>query len=172
MVRAEIFFDPQTHLVERNSLPLATVVNGLHRACAASPVDATLIMSFLRHRHPPLAPADEAEKILDEALANHKHQIIGVGLDSSEAGHPPRLFERVFAKARAAGLRCVAHAGEEGPASYVTDCVEIKILRRVRAELSRRLSTPSRRRLLDGVAMPVPHRSTEPGRPRHRREMT
>jgi hypothetical protein len=57
IVRAEIFFDPQTHMVERNSLPLATVVNGLHRACEASPVDAKLIMSFLRHRHPPLENA-------------------------------------------------------------------------------------------------------------------
>eukprot|EP00629_Pelagomonadales_sp_RCC1024_P015215 CAMPEP_0119280424 /NCGR_PEP_ID=MMETSP1329-20130426/22620_1 /TAXON_ID=114041 /ORGANISM="Genus nov. species nov., Strain RCC1024" /LENGTH=373 /DNA_ID=CAMNT_0007281011 /DNA_START=175 /DNA_END=1293 /DNA_ORIENTATION=+ len=127
VVRAEIFFDPQTHLVERNALPLKTVVDGLHRACADSPVDAALIMCFLRHRR----DAGEAMAILDEALANHRHQIVGVGLDSSEAGNPPRLFAELFAKARGAGLRCVAHAGEEGPAAYVTEALDLLRVERV-----------------------------------------
>ena len=114
VARAEIFFDPQTHTVERQQLPLATVVNGLHRACADAatkldpPVDAALIMCFLRHRHPgcawasPPAPAGEAMGVLERALRDHRAQLLGVGLDSSEAGNPPALFRDVFARAREA----------------------------------------------------------------------
>ena len=133
--RAEIFFDPQTHTVERNALPLSVVINGLHRACVDAKtglgLDAALIMCFLRHRHPgctwasPPAPAEEPLSVLEEAIANHRHQIIGVGLDSSEAGNPPSIFRDVFQRARAAGLRCVAHAGEEGPAAYIAEALDL-----------------------------------------------
>ena len=67
--------------------------------------------------------------MLEEAIANHSHQIIGVGLDSSEAGNPPSIFRGVFQRARAAGLRCVAHAGEEGPAGYITEALDLLVER-------------------------------------------
>lgn len=112
--RAEIFFDPQTHTAQ--GVPLATALTGLGRACdeaRALGVDATLILSFLRH----LSEAD-AFATLEEALPL-RHRFIGVGLDSSERGNPPEKFARVFARCRALGLHVVAHAGEEGPAAYV-----------------------------------------------------
>ncbi|WP_370679328.1 adenosine deaminase [Comamonas sp. GB3 AK4-5] len=119
VVRAEIFFDPQTH-TERG-VAMGTVIHGLHRAChdakAQWGISAELILCFLRH----LSEA-EAQATLEAALP-FREQFIGVGLDSSELGHPPEKFTRVFARARQLGLRLVAHAGEEGPPAYVWDAL-------------------------------------------------
>jgi adenosine deaminase len=117
----EMFFDPQGHT--GRGIAFSTVVNGLHRAIADArrelDVHASLIMCFLRH----LDEAD-AERTLDSALA-FRDKIVGVGLDSSETGHPPSKFRRVFARARAAGFFLCAHAGEEGPPSYVWEALDV-----------------------------------------------
>ncbi len=117
----EMFFDPQGHL--SRGISFATVIDGLQRAIdeakAAHGITAQLIMCFLRH----LDEAD-AEATLDLALA-YKHRIVGVGLDSSEVGHPPRKFARVFRRARAEGFRLVAHAGEEGPPEYIWEALDL-----------------------------------------------
>ncbi len=117
----EMFFDPQGHTAR--GIAFSTVVGGLHRAIVdagrALGVQASLIMCFLRH----LDEAD-AEKTLDCAL-ELKAQIVGVGLDSSEAGHPPSKFKRVFGRARDAGFFLTAHAGEEGPPSYVWEALDV-----------------------------------------------
>ena len=117
----EIFFDPQGH-TERG-VAFATVIGGITRALdegrARWGITSKLIMCFLRH----LSEAD-AEATLEEAMP-HLDRISGVGLDSSEAGHPPAKFERVFARARALGLKCVAHAGEEGPPAYVHEALDV-----------------------------------------------
>src|SRR5262249_3911011 len=117
----EMFFDPQGHTAR--GVAFRTVIDGLARAIDAAGVtlgvQARLIMCFLRH----LDEAD-AERTLDEALA-HKHRIIGVGLDSSEVGHPPSKFKRVFQHARQEDFRLVAHAGEEGPPDYVWEALDI-----------------------------------------------
>jgi adenosine deaminase len=123
----EMFFDPQGHTVR--GVAFATVIGGLHRAIADARrelgVDASLIMCFLRH----LDEAD-AEKILDVALG-FRDQIAGVGLDSSEAGHPPGKFKNVFRRARDAGLFLTAHAGEEGPPSYVWEALDVLGVKRI-----------------------------------------
>lgn len=117
----EMFFDPQGHT--SRGVAFETVVNGLHRACQAAAKDlgvqASLIMCFLRH----LDEAD-AEITLDAALT-HQAKIIGVGLDSSERGNPPSKFKNVFRRAGEAGFRLFAHAGEEGPASYVWEALDV-----------------------------------------------
>ena len=117
----EIFFDPQGH-TERG-IAFATVVHGITRALddadARFGITSKLIMCFLRH----LSEA-EAEATLDEALP-YLDRIDGVGLDSSEVGHPPAKFERVFARARTLGLKIVAHAGEEGPPAYVYEALNL-----------------------------------------------
>jgi adenosine deaminase len=117
----EIFFDPQGHT--GRGIAFSTVVEGLHRAIADAGrklgVEARLIMCFLRH----LDEAD-AERTLDSALA-FKERIVGVGLDSSERGNPPGKFKRVFRRARDAGFFLTAHAGEEGPASYVWEALDV-----------------------------------------------
>jgi len=127
VVRAEIFFDPQTHTAR--GVPIATVIGGLHRACSQAKtqlgVDAELIMCFLRH----LSEA-EAFDTLEEAL-RHRDKFIGVGLDSSEVGHPPEKFARVFAKCRELGLHVVAHAGEEGPPAYVWTALDLLKVERI-----------------------------------------
>jgi adenosine deaminase len=121
VVHAELFFDPQTHTARQ--VPMATVINGLHRACVDAHtklgISASLIMCFLRH-----LSEEEALKTLDEAKP-YLDKIIGVGLDSSEQGHPPEKFERVFAQARALGLHVVAHAGEEGPPAYIWGALDV-----------------------------------------------
>jgi adenine deaminase len=123
----EMFFDPQGHTAR--GIAFATVIDGLSRAIADARrtlgVDASLIMCFLRH----LDEAD-AEKTLDAALA-FRDKIVGVGLDSSEQGHPPSKFKRVFARARDAGLFVTAHAGEEGPPSYVWEALDILGVKRI-----------------------------------------
>ncbi|MFZ4689374.1 MAG: adenosine deaminase [Polymorphobacter sp.] len=116
----EIFFDPQGHTAR--GVAFATVIGGITRALAAARAQgltSRLILCFLRH----LSEA-EAEATLDEALP-FLAQIDGVGLDSSESGHPPAKFARVFARARALGLRLVAHAGEEGPPAYVVEALDV-----------------------------------------------
>jgi adenosine deaminase len=117
----EMFFDPQGHT--SRGVAFETVVGGLHRAIVDAGqrlgVQANLIMCFLRH----LDEAD-AERTLDCALA-FRDRIVGVGLDSSEAGNPPGKFKRVFARARDAGFFLTAHAGEEGPPSYVWEALDV-----------------------------------------------
>jgi adenosine deaminase len=117
---AEIFFDPQTHTAR--GVDFDTVIGGLHRACtegaARLGLSASLIMCFLRH-----LDEREAFETLEQARP-HVGRFIGVGLDSSELGHPPEKFERVFAACRALGLHAVAHAGEEGPPAYITGALD------------------------------------------------
>ncbi len=121
VVHAEIMFDPQTHT--DRGVPFATVIEGLLAACAAAERDhgitSRLILCFLRH-----LDEDAAFATLDAATP-WLDRIAAVGLDSSEVGHPPSKFERVFAAARAKGLKLVAHAGEEGPAAYVHEALDL-----------------------------------------------
>jgi adenosine deaminase len=120
---AEIFFDPQTHTAR--GVPFATVVNGIWRACADSPIGASMILCFLRHlsEEDAIATLEEAEPFRDK--------LVGVGLDSSELGHPPEKFARVFARARELGLHPVAHAGEEGPPAYIESALDILNVERI-----------------------------------------
>jgi adenosine deaminase len=118
---AEIFFDPQTHTAR--GIPYAVVLEGLHgavqRARRQLGLSALLIPCFLRH-----LSVESAMHTLEEILP-FRDRIVGVGLDSSEAGHPPRDFAPVFERARAAGLRVVAHAGEEGPPEYIWQALDL-----------------------------------------------
>lgn len=120
VMHTEIFFDPQGH-TERG-VAFATVINGITRALddgkSQLGVSSNLIMCFLRH-----LSEEKAFETLKEALP-HKDKILGVGLDSSEIGHPPAKFERVFAEARKEGFLIVAHAGEEGPPEYVWEALD------------------------------------------------
>jgi adenine deaminase len=117
----EMFFDPQGHTAR--GVAFETVVNGLSAAIGKARreygISASPIMCFLRH----LDEAD-AERTLDAALA-HREKIMGVGLDSSELGHPPAKFARVFRRAREAGFSLFAHAGEEGPPDYVWEALDV-----------------------------------------------
>ncbi|MGO9931120.1 MAG: adenosine deaminase [Steroidobacteraceae bacterium] len=127
VVHVEIFFDPQTHTAR--GIALATVLEGLRRALLQAEgefgITCRLILCFLRH-----LSADEAMRTLEEALP-YKDAIAAVGLDSSEMGHPPRKFAEVFARARREGLPAVAHAGEEGPPSYIYEALDILQVRRI-----------------------------------------
>jgi adenine deaminase len=127
VVHTEMFFDPQTHT--DRGISFETVINGLVRACedakAKLNISSHLIMCFLRH-----LSEEAAFETLQQSLAYKKH-IIGVGLDSSEVGYPPSKFERVFAQARAAGYLVVAHAGEEGPAEYVWEALDLLKVNRI-----------------------------------------
>jgi adenosine deaminase len=130
VVHAEIFFDPQTH-TERG-VAIETVVAGIERALADAErrgMTSKLILCFLRHlsEEDALATFAAAEPLFE----TYRHRLIGVGLDSSERGHPPSKFERVFAKARAKGLKLVAHAGEEGPPSYIYEALDLLKVDRV-----------------------------------------
>jgi adenine deaminase len=120
---AEIFFDPQTHTAR--GVPFQTVIDGIWRACQDGPISATLIMCFLRH-----LSEEEAIATLDEALP-FRDKLIGVGLDSSEVGHPPEKFARVFERARNLGLHLVAHAGEEGPPAYIESALDVLNVERI-----------------------------------------
>jgi adenosine deaminase len=118
---AEIFFDPQTHT--DRGLPFAVAIDGLlagiDEAGRRHGISAKLILCFLRHL---------SEEAAFETLAAAEpwlDRIAGVGLDSSEIGHPPAKFERVFAAAKAKGLKLVAHAGEEGPPAYVHEALDL-----------------------------------------------
>ncbi|WP_250499177.1 adenosine deaminase [Caballeronia sp. GAWG1-5s-s] len=130
VTHAEIFFDPQTH-TERG-VAIETVVAGIERALAEGEkrgLTSKLILCFLRHlsEEDALATYESALPLFDQ----YAHRLIGVGLDSSERGHPPSKFERVFAKARARGLKLVAHAGEEGPPAYVYEALDVLKVDRV-----------------------------------------
>ena len=127
VVHTEMFFDPQTHT--DRGVPFEVVIKGLTSACerakAELGVSAALIMCFLRH-----LPEEAALKTLEEALPFRQH-FIGVGLDSSERGHPPEKFARVFAKCKELGLHLVAHAGEEGPPAYIISALDVLHVERI-----------------------------------------
>lgn len=115
VVHAEIFFDPQTHT--DRGIPFSTVVKGITRAMddvrSKYGISSGLILSILRH-----LSEESALQTFEEARPFLSY-FIGIGLDSSEMGHPPTKFSRVFEKARAEGLKILAHAGEEGPPAYI-----------------------------------------------------
>jgi adenine deaminase len=117
---AEIFFDPQAHT--GRGVPFETVISGIHRALVDAErqlsISSKLIMCFLRH-----LSAKEAMETLHDSLP-FRERIVGVGLDSSEIGHPPRDFKTVFDRAREDGLLTVAHAGEEGPPEYIWQALD------------------------------------------------
>jgi adenosine deaminase len=121
---AELFFDPQGHT--DRGVAFDTVVNGIYKGMQAAEKDfgvtSKLIISILRH-----LSEEEAFKTFEQAKP-HMDKFVAVGLDSSEVGHPPEKFEKVFAAFRAAGLKAVAHAGEEGPPEYIwgaLDCLKV-----------------------------------------------
>ncbi len=123
----EIFFDPQTHT--DRGIAFSTVIGGINRALKQAQteleISSNLIMCFLRH-----LSEEAAFETLEMAL-EHKDKIIGIGLDSSEQGHPPEKFARVFAKAVEEGFLTVAHAGEEGPAQNIHDAISMLSVSRV-----------------------------------------
>jgi len=127
VVHAELFFDPQTHTAR--GIPFTTVLDGLERAAREAlgelGLSSKLILSFLRH-----LPEADAFATLEEAMP-HLHRIHGIGLDSSEVGHPPSDFQRVFARCRELGLHVVAHAGEEGPAAYIAQALDLLEVERI-----------------------------------------
>jgi adenosine deaminase len=124
---AEIFFDPQGHT--SRGIPFDTVVDGLRAALVEAErnlgVTSSLILCFLRDR-----TIESAMEILDGAVRN-RERIVAVGLDSAEIGNPPSKFARVFDRARAEGFLTVAHAGEEGPPSYIREALDILRVSRV-----------------------------------------
>ncbi len=121
IVHTEIFFDPQGHT--DRGIAFGTVINGIHRALDDGQkefgISSKLIMCFLRH-----LDEQSALKTL-EAAKPYRHLITGVGLDSSENGHPPSKFQNVFSEAGKQGYKRVAHAGEEGPAQYVWEALSL-----------------------------------------------
>ncbi len=127
VVHSEIFFDPQTHT--DRGVAFDTVLGGITRALDRGRdelgITSQLIMCFLRH-----LDEDAAFATLEQALP-HRDRIIGVGLDSGEAGNPPEKFARVFARARDQGFVPVAHAGEEGPAAYIRTAIDTLEVRRI-----------------------------------------
>ena len=127
LVHAEIFFDPQTHT--DRGIKFSTVIDGIHRALEDARnklgISSKLIMCFLRH-----LDEEAAIHTLKEAL-EYKDWITAVGLDSSEVGHPPSNFQRVFEKAKKENLLTVAHAGEEGPAEYIWEALRLLKVSRV-----------------------------------------
>ncbi|WP_375591935.1 adenosine deaminase [Chitiniphilus eburneus] len=127
VVHVEIFFDPQTHTVR--GISFATVLNGIRRALAEGEcefgITYRLILCFLRH-----LPESDGFATLEDAMP-YLAQIDGVGLDSSESGHPPQKFARLFARCKALGLPRVAHAGEEGPPEYVWQALNVLDVSRI-----------------------------------------
>lgn len=127
VLHTEVFFDTQTHT--GHGLSADVVISGLHRACVDAKtqlgMSASLILCFLRH----LSEA-EAFEALEQALP-HRDKLVGIGLASSELGHPPEKFARVFAKARTLGFRLVAHAGEEGPPAYIWSALDVLKVERI-----------------------------------------
>ena len=123
----EIFFDPQTHT--DRGVPFETVIKGIHGAMADAEaklgITSKLILCFLRH-----LSAEAAMETLEQALP-YKKWIIGVGLDSSEVGHPPEKFAAVFKRAEEEGFLIVAHAGEEGPPEYIWQALKTLNVRRI-----------------------------------------
>lgn len=124
---AEIFFDPQTHTAR--GIPFEVFFNGFKRACDDAlknyNISSFLIMCFLRH-----LSEEECFETLEQSLP-YKKDIIAVGLDSSEVGHPPSKFARLFEKCREEGYLTVAHAGEEGPPEYIWEALDILKVKRI-----------------------------------------
>jgi len=127
IVHTEIFFDPQAHT--NRGIEFGLVINGIHKALLKAEkelgISSKIIMCFLRH-----LDEESAFKTLDQALT-YKSKIIGVGLDSSEVGHPPSKFERVFNKAIEKGFLTVAHAGEEAPPEYIWETLNLLKVKRI-----------------------------------------
>ena len=127
IVHTEIFFDPQAHT--NRGIEFGLVINGIYKALLKAEkelgISSKIIMCFLRH-----LDEEEAFKTLDQALT-YKNKIIGVGLDSSEEGNPPSKFERVFKQAMKEGFLTVAHAGEEGPAEYIWEALDLLKVKRI-----------------------------------------
>jgi len=127
VVHAEIFFDPQTHTAR--GIDVKTVLDGITGALARARTElgmtSRLIMCFLRH----LSEEDGFATL--DAMFPHLGRIHGVGLDSGERGNPPSKFERLFARCRELNLLVVAHAGEEGPASYIVEALDLLKARRI-----------------------------------------
>ncbi|WP_231821125.1 adenosine deaminase [Microbacterium resistens] len=127
VVHAEMFVDPQAHA--KRGIPEAVVLAGLHRAIAEvggqTGITASIIVCVLRDD-----PVEDAARMLDRVL-DTGFAVTGLGLDSAEVGYPPSLFAGVFDRARDAGLRLVAHAGEEGPADYVWEALDILGVERI-----------------------------------------
>jgi len=127
VLHTEIFFDTQTHTGHGTSVE--TVINGLYRACEEAParhgMTASLILCFLRH-----LSEEEAFECLEQVLPL-RDKILGIGLASSEVGHPPEKFAKVFARARELGFRLVAHAGEEAPPAYIWSALDVLKVERI-----------------------------------------
>lgn len=127
VVHTEPFFDPQLHTAR--GIPIEVPLRGITEALADGRellgISSGLILSFLRH-----LPEEEAFRTLEQAMPM-RDAFFAVGLDSSEQGHPPRKFERVFAKARAEGFVTVAHAGEEGPPEYIWEALDLLRVSRI-----------------------------------------
>jgi adenosine deaminase len=127
VLHAEIFFDTQTHT--GHGVDAGVVIRGLHRACVDASAEfgmgASLILCFLRH----LSEADAFE-CLEQAMP-YRDMLVGIGLASSEVGHPPEKFARVFARCRALGFHLVAHAGEEGPPAYIWSALDVLHVERI-----------------------------------------
>jgi len=127
VLHTEIFFDTQTHTGHGTSVE--TVINGLYRACEEAParhgITASLILCFLRH-----LSEEEAFECLEQVLPL-RDKIVGIGLASSEVGHPPEKFAKVFARARELGFRLVAHAGEEAPPAYIWSALDVLKVERI-----------------------------------------
>ena len=127
VVHTEIFFDPQTHTAR--GIDMGVVIRGLDKAAkraeAELGVSVRLILCFLRHL------SEEDALATFEAALPYRDKFVGVGLDSSEMGHPPEKFARVFALANAQGLHLVAHAGEEGPPAYIEQALDVLHVERI-----------------------------------------
>ncbi len=127
VTHTELFFDTQTHT--GHGLDAVMVVKGLHRACMDAParfgMTASLILCFLRH----LSEAEAFECL--EQIMPVRDKIVGIGLASSEVGHPPEKFASVFARAKQLGFRLVAHAGEEGPPAYIWSALDVLKVERI-----------------------------------------
>ena len=127
VIHTEIFFDPQTHT--HRGIEFETVITGIKEALDDAKekfgITSNIIMCFLRH-----LSQEEAFKTLEQSLP-YKDIIIGVGLDSSELGNPPKKFEDVFKKAKEEGFRLVAHAGEEGDVSYIETALDLLHIERI-----------------------------------------
>lgn len=127
VVHVEPFFDPQSHT--DRGVEFSTVISGIHRALVDGEeklgISSYLIMSFLRHL------SERAAFVTLEQALPYKDKIKAVGLDSSELGHPPEKFQRVFARAIEQGYLTVAHAGEEGPTEYIWQALELLHISRV-----------------------------------------
>ncbi len=127
IVHTEIFFDPQAHI--DRGVSFEVIINGINNALKKANfefgISSKIIMCFLRH-----LDEDSGFNVLNDAI-KHKDKIIGVGLDSSEIGNPPKKFEKLFNKAIEEGFLTVAHAGEEGPPEYIWDCINLLKVKRI-----------------------------------------